>query len=77
MAEAQTFEVWDSDNHMYETIDAYTRYLPDKYSEALKFVDVNGRTEAADSRSRHRDAFPIRPTRSSPLRAPGPTTTAA
>ncbi|MCZ0728322.1 amidohydrolase family protein [Mycolicibacterium iranicum] len=28
---------------MYETIDAYTRYLPEKYSEALKFVDVNGR----------------------------------
>ncbi len=37
------FEVWDADNHMYETIDAYTRYLPEKYSEALKFVDVNGR----------------------------------
>ncbi|HKV19239.1 MAG TPA: amidohydrolase family protein [Mycobacterium sp.] len=28
---------------MYETIDAYTRYLPEKYSEAVKFVDVNGR----------------------------------
>lgn len=37
------FEVWDADNHMYETIDAYTRYLPEKYAEALKFVDVNGR----------------------------------
>ena len=45
MTEAQTFEVWDSDNHMYETVDAYTRYLPDKYSEALKYVDVNGRTK--------------------------------
>nr|WP_090277747.1 amidohydrolase family protein [Mycolicibacterium komanii] len=28
---------------MYETIDAYTRYLPEKYSEALKFVDIKGR----------------------------------
>lgn len=37
------FEVWDADNHMYETIDAYTRYLPEKYSEALKFVEINGR----------------------------------
>lgn len=37
------FEVWDADNHMYETIDAYTRYLPEKYSEALKFVDIDGR----------------------------------
>lgn len=37
------FEVWDADNHMYETIDAYTRYLPEKYSEAIKFVDIKGR----------------------------------
>ncbi|WP_082909376.1 amidohydrolase family protein [Mycolicibacterium iranicum] len=28
---------------MYETIDAYTRHLPDKYSEAIQFVDINGR----------------------------------
>jgi predicted TIM-barrel fold metal-dependent hydrolase len=40
-----TFDVWDADNHMYETVDAYTRYLPEKYSEALKYVDVNGRTK--------------------------------
>ena len=43
MTETGSFEVWDADNHMYETIDAYTRYLPEKYSEAVKFVDVNGR----------------------------------
>ncbi|WP_163765725.1 amidohydrolase family protein [Mycolicibacterium parafortuitum] len=43
VSDPKTFEVWDADNHMYETIDAYTRYLPEKYSEALKFVDVNGR----------------------------------
>jgi DNA modification methylase len=39
----ENIEIWDADNHMYETIDAYTRYLPEKYAEALKFVDVNGR----------------------------------
>lgn len=37
------FEVWDADNHLYEPIDAYTRYLPEQYHEALKFVDVDGR----------------------------------
>lgn len=43
MNDNKAVEVWDADNHMYETIDAYTRYLPEKYSEALKFIDVNGR----------------------------------
>jgi len=43
MGGTHQFEVWDADNHMYETIDAYTRYLPEKYSEALKFIGVNGR----------------------------------
>lgn len=38
-----SLEMWDADNHMYETIDAYTRYLPEKYSEAIKYVDINGR----------------------------------
>jgi predicted TIM-barrel fold metal-dependent hydrolase len=43
VTETGSFEVWDADNHMYETIDAYTRYLPEKYSDAVKFVDVKGR----------------------------------
>ncbi|MDX1873864.1 amidohydrolase family protein [Mycolicibacterium sp. 120266] len=43
MSTATPFEVWDADNHMYETVDAYTRYLPEKYSEAIKYVDINGR----------------------------------
>jgi predicted TIM-barrel fold metal-dependent hydrolase len=30
---------------MYETVDAYTRYLPEQYAEAVKYVDVNGRTK--------------------------------
>ncbi|MET0476027.1 MAG: amidohydrolase family protein [Mycobacterium sp.] len=41
----QPYEVWDADNHMYETVDAYTRYLPEQYAEAVKYVDVNGRTK--------------------------------
>lgn len=45
MDDSRGFEVWDADNHMYETVDAYTRYLPEKYSGALQFVDVNGRTK--------------------------------
>ena len=41
----EPYEVWDADNHMYETVDAYTRYLPEQYAEAVKYVDVNGRTK--------------------------------
>lgn len=41
------FPVFDADNHMYETQDAFTRYLPSKYSNAIKYVQVNGRTKIA------------------------------
>jgi len=41
----EPYEVWDADNHMYETVDAYTRYLPEQYAEAVKYVDVNGKTK--------------------------------
>ena len=37
------YEVWDADNHMYEAVDSYTRYLPKRYEGAIRFVDVNGR----------------------------------
>ena len=39
------FPVFDADNHMYETRDALTRYLPDKYQGAIDYVDVHGRTK--------------------------------
>lgn len=45
MAEMTSVDIWDADNHLYETVDAYTRYLPSQYSEAVKFVDVKGRTK--------------------------------
>jgi predicted TIM-barrel fold metal-dependent hydrolase len=39
------FPVFDSDNHLYETQDAFTRYLPDRYKGAIDYVDVRGRTK--------------------------------
>ena len=39
------FPVFDSDHHLYETRDALTRYLPDKYKGAIDYVDVHGRTK--------------------------------
>ena len=39
------FPVFDADNHMYETQDAFTRHLPDRYKGAIDYVDVRGRTK--------------------------------
>jgi predicted TIM-barrel fold metal-dependent hydrolase len=39
------FPVFDSDNHLYETRDAFTRHLPDRYRGAIDYVDVRGRTK--------------------------------
>ena len=41
------FPVFDSDNHMYETQEAFTRYLPSEYRSAITYVQVNGRTKIA------------------------------
>jgi predicted TIM-barrel fold metal-dependent hydrolase len=37
--------VFDADNHLYETQDALTRFLPDRYQGAIDYVDVRGRTK--------------------------------
>jgi predicted TIM-barrel fold metal-dependent hydrolase len=37
----------DADNHMYETSDAFTKFLPKEYDGAIKYVQVNGRTKIA------------------------------
>jgi predicted TIM-barrel fold metal-dependent hydrolase len=37
--------VFDADNHMYETKDALTKFLPDRYKNAVDYVDVRGRTK--------------------------------
>ncbi len=39
--------VFDADNHMYETPEAFTRYLPDEYAGFIKYVQVDGRTKIA------------------------------
>ena len=39
------FPVFDADNHMYETTDAFTKFLPPEYSGLIKYVEVNGRTK--------------------------------
>src|SRR4029079_8299743 len=39
------FPVFDADNHLYETQDAFTRHLPERYKGAIDYVDVHGRTK--------------------------------
>jgi predicted TIM-barrel fold metal-dependent hydrolase len=41
------FPVFDADNHMYETTDAFTKFLPRRYEGLIKFVKVNGRDKIA------------------------------
>ena len=37
--------IFDADNHMYETKEALTKFLPDRYKSAVKYVEVDGRTK--------------------------------
>ena len=39
--------IFDADNHLYETVDAFTKFLPDRYKSAVQYVTVNGRTKIA------------------------------
>ncbi|HZM55710.1 MAG TPA: amidohydrolase family protein [Acidimicrobiales bacterium] len=39
------FPVFDADNHMYETREALTKFLPKQYAKAIDYVDVRGRTK--------------------------------
>jgi predicted TIM-barrel fold metal-dependent hydrolase len=41
------FPVFDADNHMYETKDALTKFVPDRYQGVIDFVEVRGRTKIA------------------------------
>ena len=45
MARKCDFPVFDADNHFYETKDAFTRHLPDRYKGAIDYVELNGRTK--------------------------------
>ena len=44
---ALPYPLFDCDNHLYETQDALTRYLPKRYAGAIQYVQVNGRTKIA------------------------------
>ncbi|WP_406449740.1 amidohydrolase [Streptomyces sp. NBC_01622] len=41
------YPLFDADNHLYETEDALTRYLPKQYASAIQYVQVKGRTKIA------------------------------
>ena len=45
MPRAFDFAVFDADNHLYETRDAFTRHLPERYKSAIDYVDLHGRTK--------------------------------
>src|SRR5262245_13532849 len=47
MGKVLDYPLFDADNHFYETQDAFTRYLPDRYKAAITYVEVNGRTKIA------------------------------
>ncbi|HEY3143294.1 MAG TPA: amidohydrolase family protein [Acidimicrobiales bacterium] len=44
---ALDYEVFDADNHLYETQDALTKFLPDRHRGAIEYVEVRGRTKIA------------------------------
>ncbi len=37
--------VFDADNHLYETRDSFTKFLPDSHKKVIDYVDVRGRTK--------------------------------
>ena len=41
------YPLFDADNHLYETPEALTKFLPDRYKKAIQYVQVNGRTKIA------------------------------
>ena len=41
------FPVFDADNHMYETPDAFTQFLPPEFEGLIQYVQVKGRTKIA------------------------------
>jgi predicted TIM-barrel fold metal-dependent hydrolase len=41
------YPLFDADNHLYETQEAFTRFLPKQYASAVQYVQINGRTKIA------------------------------
>jgi predicted TIM-barrel fold metal-dependent hydrolase len=44
-APALSIPVFDADNHLYETRDSFTKFLPKEYGKVIDYVDVRGRTK--------------------------------
>ncbi|MFF2846298.1 amidohydrolase family protein [Streptomyces sp. NPDC058001] len=42
-----SYPLFDADNHLYETEEALTKYLPKEYAGAIRYVQVDGRTKIA------------------------------
>jgi predicted TIM-barrel fold metal-dependent hydrolase len=41
------YPILDADNHLYETPDALTKFLPPEYRSIIEYVEVNGRAKLA------------------------------
>ncbi|WP_036508575.1 amidohydrolase family protein [Nocardia aobensis] len=41
------YQLFDADNHLYETKEALTRYLPKEFEGAIQYVELGGRTKIA------------------------------
>jgi predicted TIM-barrel fold metal-dependent hydrolase len=42
-SDERRYPIADADNHLYETRDAFTRYLPPGYEDMVKMIDIDGR----------------------------------
>lgn len=47
MSSKSPFPLFDCDHHIYEPPEALLRYMPEKYKNVLKYVEVDGRTKLA------------------------------
>ena len=45
MSKKLPYPTFDADNHLYETRDSFTRHLPDRYKNAIDYVELRGRTK--------------------------------
>jgi len=41
------YPLFDADNHLYETEEAFLKYLPKEYAGAIQYVQIKGRTKIA------------------------------
>ena len=41
------YPLFDADNHLYETQEAFTKFLPKRYASAIQYVQLGGRTKIA------------------------------